>query len=73
MQLSYFVKQLPLKHTFTIAHQSRDVQQTVIVKLEDGTDFGLGECTTNPFYGMTKENVLEALEQAKRLVAEEGW
>jgi len=73
MQLSYFVKQLPLKHTFTIAHQSRDVQQTVIVKLEDGTDFGLGECTTNPFYGMTKENVLEALEQAKRLGAEEGW
>lgn len=71
MQLSYFVKQLPLKHTFTIAHQSRDVQQTVIVKLEDGEHYGLGECTTNPFYGMTLENVLEALEQAKRIVIED--
>lgn len=73
MQLSYFVKQLPLKHTFTIAHQSRDVQQTVIVKLEDGTNEGLGECTTNPFYGMTLANVLEALDQAKQeLVAAHG-
>lgn len=72
MQLSYFVKQLPLKHTFRIAHQSRDVQQTVIVKLEDGVNFGLGECTTNPFYGISQENVLEALEQARPLVAE-NW
>src|SRR5690606_21952920 len=71
MQLSYVVRQLPLKHTFTIAHQSRDVQQTVIVKLEDGAHFGLGECTTNPFYGMTKENVLEALEQARPIVAQD--
>ena len=73
MQLSYFVKELPLKHTFTIAHQSRDVQQTVIVKLEDGGHYGLGECTTNPFYGMSQENVLSSLEQAKQLLAEEDW
>ena len=69
MQLSYYVKQLPLKHTFTIAHQSRDVQQTIIVKLEDGMHYGLGECTTNPFYGISQENVLDALEQAKQIVA----
>jgi L-alanine-DL-glutamate epimerase-like enolase superfamily enzyme len=73
MQLSYFVKQLPLKHTFTIAHQSRDVQQTVIVKLEDGTNGGLGECTTNPFYGMTLEKVLEALDQAKQELVAAHW
>jgi len=73
MQLNYFVKQLPLKHTFRIAHQSRDVQQTVIVKLDHGVNFGLGECTTNPFYGITRESVLEALEQAKPLIEEEDW
>ena len=26
---------LPLKHRFTIAHQSREVQETLIVRLED--------------------------------------
>lgn len=73
MKLSYFVKQLPLKHTFTIAHQSRDVQQTVIVKLEDGAHYGLGECTTNPFYGMTAENIIQAFENARTLVEKGQW
>lgn len=73
MKLSYFVKDLPLKHTFTIAHQSRDVQDTVIVKLENEEYFGLGETTTNPFYGMTAENITEALEEAKQKVESKNW
>lgn len=73
MQLEYFLKQLPLKHTFTIAHQSRDVQNTVIVKLEHDGLYGLGECTANPFYGITQENVVEALEQARDIVEKGDW
>ena len=73
MKLSYFVKDLPLKHTFTIAHQSRDVQDTVIVKLEDSGHFGLGETTTNPFYGMTAENITERLEASRVLVENGNW
>lgn len=73
MQLRILSKQLPLKHTFTIAHQSRDVQDTVIVVLDDGENYGLGECTTNPFYGMTSENIIHSLEKARTLVEAEQW
>lgn len=73
MKLSYFVKDLPLKHTFTIAHQSRDVQDTVIVKLEEGDFFGLGETTTNPFYGMTAENITARLDASRGMVENRAW
>lgn len=73
MKLSFSVRDLPLKHTFTIAHQSRDVQDTIIVKLEDDGLFGLGETTTNPFYGMTAENICGRLEAAKEMVEKGKW
>ncbi|WP_304517092.1 dipeptide epimerase [Cecembia rubra] len=73
MKLSFSVLDLPLKHTFTIAHQSRDVQDTIIVKLEENGYFGLGETTTNPFYGMTAENICNKLESATDLVEKGGW
>ncbi len=73
IKLSYFVKDLPLKHTFTIAHQSRDVQDTLIVKLEDASFYGLGESTTNPFYGMTIANMIECLEEIRPIVERGNW
>ncbi|MHA7129428.1 dipeptide epimerase [Algoriphagus namhaensis] len=73
VQLSYFIKDLPLKHTFTIAHQSRDVQDTLIVRLEGAGFYGLGESTTNPFYGMTVENMSACLEAARPLVESGDW
>jgi L-Ala-D/L-Glu epimerase len=73
MKLSFFVKDLVLKHTFTIAHQSRDIQDTVIVQLQDGDFFGLGETTTNPFYGMTAENITAKLEEAREIVENRDW
>lgn len=73
MKLSFQVLDLPLKHTFTIAHQSRDVQDTLIVKLQDGAFYGLGESTTNPFYGMTITNMSECLENFRPIVEKENW
>ncbi|MBN3581319.1 dipeptide epimerase [Algoriphagus aestuarii] len=73
MKLTYFVEDLPLKHTFTIAHQSRDVQDTLIVKLEGEGLVGLGESTTNPFYGMTVENMTATLDQFKLVVEAGNW
>lgn len=73
MKLSYIVKDLVLKHTFTIAHQSRDIQDTVIVRLEDGDFYGYGETTTNPFYGMTAENITQCLEASRKLVEKSLW
>lgn len=73
MNLSYQVFDLPLKHTFTIAHQSRDIQDTIIVKLEENGLFGLGESTTNPFYGMTIENMSACLEEFRPVVESKFW
>jgi L-Ala-D/L-Glu epimerase len=73
MKLSFFVKDLVLKHTFTIAHQSRDIQDTVIVQLQDGEFFGLGETTTNPFYGITAENITAKLEEGRQIVENRDW
>jgi L-Ala-D/L-Glu epimerase len=73
MKLTFFVKDLFLKHTFTIAHQSRDVQDTVIVRLQDESEVGLGETTTNPFYGMTAENITARLYAAKDIVENSTW
>lgn len=73
MKLEFFVRDLPLRHTFTIAHQSRDVQDTIIVRITDDTLIGLGETTTNPFYGMTAENICERLEAARGLVEQGNW
>jgi L-alanine-DL-glutamate epimerase-like enolase superfamily enzyme len=73
MKVSFFVKELYLKHTFTIAHQSRDTQETLIVRLEDGKFFGLGESTTNPYYGITVENMSERLEACRDIVENSNW
>lgn len=73
MKLSYQVFDLPLKHTFTIAHQSRDVQDTLIVKLEGGGLYGLGESTTNPFYGVTIANMTACLENFRPMVENAEW
>ncbi|MEN2282918.1 dipeptide epimerase [Algoriphagus sp. SE2] len=73
MKLSYFVEDLPLKHTFTIAHQSRDIQDTLIVKLEEDGLIGLGESTTNPFYGMTVENMSKSLDDSRDIVEAGEW
>jgi L-alanine-DL-glutamate epimerase-like enolase superfamily enzyme len=64
---------LPLKHRFTIAHQSREVQETLIVRLEEDGNFGLGESTTNPFYGITLDNMREALEKFKPVLLGGKW
>ena len=73
MKLSYQVFHLPLKHTFTIAHQSRDVQETLIVRLEEGGIYGLGESTSNPFYGITIDNMIACLEEFRPVVENGNW
>lgn len=73
MKLSYQVYDLLLKHRFTIAHQSRDVQDTLIVKLEDEGYIGLGEATSNPYYGVTVERMQDSLDQFRQVVESKNW
>lgn len=69
MQLIFHRFDLRLKHTFTIAHDSRDVQPTLIVELWDGDESGLGEATANPYYGVTVDGMISALENVRSLAA----
>lgn len=73
MKLSYYRFDLALRHTFTIAHDSRDIQQTLIVRLDDDGLCGFGEATANPYYGITIDNMIEALETAKSLIESENY
>ncbi|QDK81829.1 dipeptide epimerase [Spirosoma sp. KCTC 42546] len=62
MQLFFHPVDLRLNHTFTIAHDSRDVQPTLIVELRDGAYRGFGEATATRYYGITIEGMVAALE-----------
>ena len=61
MQLRLHPVNLRLNHTFTIAHDSRDVQPTLIVELRDGQYRGFGEATATRYYGITIEGMIAAL------------
>ncbi|MBD2753439.1 dipeptide epimerase [Spirosoma validum] len=62
MQLFLHPVDLRLTHTFTIAHDSRDVQPTLIVELRDGEYRGFGEATATRYYGITIEGMMDSLE-----------
>ncbi len=69
MQLILHPIDLRLRHTFTIAHDSRDLQPTLIVELRDASGrSGLGEATATPYYGVTIEGLTEALETIRPLL-----
>ena len=68
MKLYFHPFDLSLKHTFTIAHDSRDVQPTLIVELRDGDMSGFGEATSNPYYGATIEKMISSLEAIRPLI-----
>lgn len=59
---------LPLRHTFTISYDSRDVQETLIVELQQDGLKGYGEATSNPYYGFTIESMTIALENVREHV-----
>jgi L-alanine-DL-glutamate epimerase-like enolase superfamily enzyme len=71
MQLFFHRVDLRLKHTFTIAHDSRDVQPTLIVELRDGPFIGFGEATATRYYGITIDGMVASLEAIRSLI--EGY
>ncbi|MFD2569919.1 dipeptide epimerase [Spirosoma soli] len=68
MQLLFHPVDLRLRHTFTIAHDSRDVQPTLIVELRDGEYSGFGEATATRYYGITIEGMVAALEEVRERI-----
>lgn len=68
MQLLFHRFDLRLRHTFTIAHDSRDVQPVLIVELRDGPLSGYGEATSNKYYQVTIQSMIEALDAIRPLI-----
>jgi L-alanine-DL-glutamate epimerase-like enolase superfamily enzyme len=68
MKLHLYEFDLPLKHTFRIAHDVRDIQKTLIVALQDDLLCGYGEATATPYYGYTIEKMKVALEETRPLI-----
>ncbi|WP_019989149.1 dipeptide epimerase [Rudanella lutea] len=73
MKLFFHRFDLRLKHTFTIAHDSRDVQQTLVVELRDANGRrGFGEATANKYYGITIDRMVADLEAIRDLIEREA-
>ena len=68
MQLTTRPYELHLKHTFTISRESYNVQSTLIVALQEGEFIGLGEASSNPYYGITIEKMTSDLLSIKHLI-----
>lgn len=80
MRLILHTFDLRLKHTFTIAHDSRSIQPTLIVELTEGEIRAFGEATSNKYYGITLEKMRDDLMRLQPLIetyegesAEELW
>jgi L-alanine-DL-glutamate epimerase-like enolase superfamily enzyme len=65
MELILHVVPLRLRHTFTIAHGSHDVQHNLIVELRDGAYRGFGEASTVGFYGNSGHTMAASLERVR--------
>jgi L-alanine-DL-glutamate epimerase-like enolase superfamily enzyme len=68
MEIKLHTFDLPLKHTFTITHESRDTQPTLIVELSWHGKSGYGEATETPYYGVSMAKMKAQLDGIKHLL-----
>jgi L-Ala-D/L-Glu epimerase len=68
MKLKIHAFNLQLRHTFRIAHTSRDTQPTLIVELQDGPHRGFGEAAATSYYGVSIEGMAEKLESLREVI-----
>src|SRR6266581_8681021 len=61
MKLTYKYHDLRLRHTFTIARSSRDIEPCIIVELEHEGIVGYGEAAPSDRYGETLHTVEDFL------------
>ena len=65
MEMLLHVVPLRLRHTFTIAHGSHDLQHNLIVELREGGERGFGEASTVGFYGNSGHTMAASLERVR--------
>jgi L-alanine-DL-glutamate epimerase-like enolase superfamily enzyme len=59
---------LQLKHRFNIAHDSRVVQRTLIVEIEQDGISGFGEATESKYYHKPLQAIQQAIEDQRELI-----
>lgn len=64
MKLTFHIRPLRLKHTFTVATCSRTETPDVLVTLEEDGIVGYGEASLPPYLGETAESVAQFLRRA---------
>ena len=72
LSITFKAYKLKLTHPFKISRYSRTHQDSVIVTISDGTYFGYGEATTNPYYVKEITDITTEIEQVKALVENAG-
>lgn len=60
--------ELPLAETFEISRESTDVTETVVVRISDGTDEGIGAAAPSSYYGETADTVTAVLPELLSVV-----
>lgn len=68
MQLHLHTFQLPLKHTFSIAHESRNSMPSLVVELRRDGQSGYGEATETRYYGVTLQGMVDRLQRIQKKV-----
>jgi len=63
MKLTYYKKELKLKHPFTIARGSRTFQEVIFVELEHDGIVGIGEASPSERYGETISSSIQFFEK----------
>lgn len=69
MQLSLEKFTLPLRHTFSISRESHDFQDTLVVCLAQDDQTGYGEATSNTYYGITVESMMNEIEGIRQEIS----
>ncbi|MBD0776721.1 dipeptide epimerase [Maribacter sp. ANRC-HE7] len=68
MQLQLKKYTLALKHTFSISRESHDYQDTMIVSLTLNGQTGYGEATSNPYYRISTESMIDEIETIREAI-----
>ena len=73
MRLHYKAFDLHLNSTFEIAHDKRDIQQTLIVGLEHLGKIGFGEATASKYYEKSMTSIVEIFEKNRFFIEKSSF
>jgi len=71
MKLSIHPVDLKLKHRFTTHIDSRVIQHSHVVQVEQDGIIGIGETTAHPFYNISREKILDDAKRVKDFLSKQ--